>query len=412
MRILFLNPCSELGGAERCLLDLMASMRGTSASPSMDLVVSGPGPLVDEAKRLGISVHLLPMPAAIAELGDSAVGEPSVAGLLRLARDMVLASSSVVTYAGRLRRCVRELAPDVIHSNSIKSHILAVISSGGVPVLWHIRDLIGTRPLVSRILRLASCRASAAIAISKLVEQDARSVLGRLPIHVVYDAIDTEAFRPGIGVGPWLDALAGMETAPAGALRVGLVATYAKWKGQDVFIEAVSRIPAPPGSRPVRYFIIGGPIYETRGSQFTAGELREKVERAGMAHRIGFVPFQREIVQVYRSLDIVVHASTLPEPFGRTISEAMACGRPFVYSGACGAAELLEQGFGIAVKPRDAPALAEAIHTLIDDDSFRGELALWGRELASTVYSRSRLGSELMNVLEIISAVRTHEIVS
>ena len=412
MRILFLNPCSELGGAERCLLDLIASLRASSSCPIMDLAVSGPGALAEEAKNLGVRVHLIPMPPAIAELGDSAVGASAVVKRLRLARDVVLASGSVVAYARRLRRLVRDIAPDVIHSNSIKSHFLAVMANGGVPVLWHIRDLIGVRPLVSRALRVASSRASAAIAVSKLVERDARSVLGNFPIHVVYDAIDTGSFLPGRGDGPWLDALAGLEAAPADALRVGLIATYAKWKGHDIFVDAISRIPAPPGSRPVRFYIIGGPIYETRGSQFTAGELRELAERAGVAHRLGFVSFQRDIAQIHRSLDIVVHASTLPEPFGRTIAEAMACGRPVVYSKACGAAELLELGIGIAIEPLDAEALAEAIHKLIGDESLRGELALWGRELAAIVFSRSRLGGELMNVLEIISAVRTNEIAS
>lgn len=400
MRVLFLNPLSELGGAERCLLDLMASMRDARSDLSMDLVVSSSGPLADEADRLGVQVHVVSMPRAVSALGDSAVGRSAVVGQLRLARDLVLAGMSVVAYARRLRRLVRELAPDVIHSNGIKSHLLAAMASGGVPVVWHIRDLIGTRPLVSRALRLAASQASAAIAISKLVERDARSVLGALPIHVVYDAIDTEEFSPGQEDGAWLDTLAGIEGAPADTVRVGLIATYARWKGQDVFIDAISRIPSPPGSRPVRFYIVGGPIYETRGSQFTVGELRELAERAGVAHRLGFVSFQRDIVKVYRSLDIVVHASTQPEPFGRTIAEAMACGRAVVFSSESGAAELVSE-FGTATfSSCESATLATAISRLATDDALRERIGAQRREQGVRVFSRARLGAEVLGVLD------------
>ena len=60
---------------------------------------------------------------------------------------------------------------------------------------------------------------------------------------VVYNAIDTVQFSPGVGDGARLDELAGLPAASEGTIRVGLVATYARWKGQDLFIE--SDQPAP-----------------------------------------------------------------------------------------------------------------------------------------------------------------------
>ena len=44
------------------------------------------------------------------------------------------------------------------------------------------------------------------------------------------------------------------------------------------------------------------------------------------------------------ALDIVVHASTQPEPFGRVIVEAMACRKAVVSSGIGGAGEILSLG--------------------------------------------------------------------
>lgn len=402
MRILFLNPLSELGGAERCLLDLMASMLEARADLNLDLVVSGPGPLVEESAKIGVRVHVVPMPDAVATLGDSAFVGTAVVKRLRLARDVGRAGVGILEYSRQLRRLVRELKPDVIHSNGIKSHLLAVMASRSVPVVWHIRDLIGLRPVVARALQLVSSQASAAIAISELVKQDARTVLDKLPIDVVYDAIDTDAFSPGPGSGAWLDTLAGFESSPSATLRVGLIATYARWKGQDVFIEAMRAIPEASCGRAVRFFIVGGPIYETRGSQFTVAELRALAERAGVAHRIGFVPFQRDIVQVFRSLDVVVHASTKAEPFGRTIAEAMACGRAIILSRVSGAAELVSDSETRMIEPGNSVALAKEIADVLANDALRLRLGAEGRELAERVYSRERLGPEVLAVVNSV----------
>lgn len=400
MKILFLNPLSELGGGERCLLDLIASLVETRSDLSLDLAVCSQGPLVDEAGRLGVRVHVVPMPGSVANFGDSAFGRSSIAGRLVLARQAAMAALGALAYAWRLRRLVLSLEPDVIHSNGIKSHIVSVLAAGRVPVVWHIRDQIGLRPVVARALRRFAPRASASIAMSNIVERDARPVLGNLPIRVVYDEIDTNAYSPGSGNGAWLDELAGFDAAAGKTVRVGLIATYARWKGQDVFIDAIGRISESRCGCTVRFFIVGGPIYETRGSQFTRDELHARAQRLGVAHRLGFVPFRKDVVEVYRSLDVVVHASTQPEPFGRTIAEAMACGRAVVLSKESGAAELVPASYGNTIAPGDVEALARAIQELVDDDTRRSKLGSDCRALAVEVFSRSRLGAQVLEVLE------------
>ncbi|MBK6425564.1 MAG: glycosyltransferase family 4 protein [Blastocatellia bacterium] len=399
MRILFLNPLSELGGAERCLLDLQASLAELNPAPEMHLAVGGPGPLVDEAEGIGVRVHVVSMPQRLAAVGDSAQGGSSLFGLLRMMRDTALGGAAAIGYVRRLRSLVRGVAPDVLYSNGIKSHLMATLASGGVPVVWHIRDLIGRRRLVARVLRLAAPRATLAIAISRLVERDAREVLGSLPIHVVHDAIDTDAFSPGPGDGDWLDHIAGFPVSPVPVVRVGLIATFARWKGQDVLLDAIARIPESPDGVEVRYFIVGGPIYETRGSQFSEAELCDHADRLGVSARVGFVPFQNGIVEVFRALDVVVHASTQPEPFGRTIAEAMACGRAVVMTNATGAGELTDEQSATQLPPGDAAVLAQAIRTIAVDPASRSRMGNRGREVAVEQYSRARLGSAVMKAL-------------
>src|SRR5262249_52926653 len=156
---------------------------------------------------------------------------------------------------------------------------------------------------------------------------------------VVANAIDLNRFQPGPGAGAWLDRLAGLPSAAPGAVRVGLVATYARWKGHDVFLAAAHRL-RQVAWPPLRFYVIGGRIDRTAGSQWTPAELQARAGVLPAEGRLGFVPFQNDLAPFYRALDIVVHASTRPEPFGLTIAEAMACGRAVVVTRSGGAAEL------------------------------------------------------------------------
>jgi glycosyltransferase involved in cell wall biosynthesis len=214
----------------------------------------------------------------------------------------------------------------------------------------------------------------------------------------MYDAIDTETFRPGDGDGRRLDDLSGLPPAPEDTARVSLIATYARWKGQDLFLDAIRRIPR---DAPARFYIVGGPIYETKGSQFSEEELRALAESLGVPERVGFVPFQSDPADLFRALDVVVHASTLPEPFGRTIVEAMASARPVVVARAGGAAELFTEGVdAVGFTPSDPDSLAGAILGLIRDPDRRLRIACDARRTAEARFTRDRHCGELLSIYD------------
>jgi glycosyltransferase involved in cell wall biosynthesis len=397
-RVLFLNVAGEIGGAERSLLDLLASLRRAAPAVELSLLLAADGPLRGRAERLGVSVTVLPMPDAVRGLGDSGLrGAGRWRSLATLAGRGAGALAAACRYARRLRRFADALRPDVVHSNSIKFHLLTrLVRLRGPLVVWHVRDFLGVRPLMARILRYASGGVGA-VAISQAVGDDARKVLPGVPVAVVYNAIDTDEFSPGPGDGAWLDRLAGLPPAGPDVVRIGLVATYARWKGQDVFLDAAARAVQRLAGRPVRFFLVGGPIYHTAGSQWSDAELRERSQSLLDQGLLGFVPFQQEPAAVYRALDVVVHASTLPEPFGRTIVEAMACGRAVVAANAGGAAELFTEGHdALGVRPGDADALARVLVELTTNPDRRERLGRQGRHTAVERFLRDRLGAEVL----------------
>ena len=119
---------------------------------------------------------------------------------------------------------------------------------------------------------------------------------------------------------------------------------------------------------------------------------------------VGFVPFQLEPAEVYRALDVVVHGSTQPEPFGRTIVEAMACARPVIVANAGGAAELFSDGVdAVGVAPGDPKALSEAILRLAGSPELRRRLGEQARQTAVRRFDRRRVAEEVLAVYQRIT---------
>jgi len=146
-------------------------------------------------------------------------------------------------------------------------------------------------------------------------------------------------------------------------------------------------------------------VYETAGSQHSREELEQLAAGLGLGDRVGFVPFQHDVAPVYRSLDVVVHASTLPEPFGLSVVEAMACGRAVVASDAGGVREIVEPGCtGLLHQPGDACDLASRLRELASDERLRARLGAAAASAVRGPFGRDRFGAELAAAYERLRA--------
>ena len=140
MRIVFLNPSAELGGAETALLDMLAALREARPSWTLTLITSAEGPLAARASALGIPSVPLPFPRSLASLGEWGT-RGSIRGRLRLGAALGTAAFPAMRYASRLRRHLTELAPDVVHTNGLKMHLLgARTRPDGARLIWHMHD--------------------------------------------------------------------------------------------------------------------------------------------------------------------------------------------------------------------------------------------------------------------------------
>jgi len=393
VKIVYLNPSGKLGGAETSLRELLASVRAAEPGWELWLVLGEDGPLASIARDLGVRVAVRPYPQSLARLGDAGRGA-TLGGLAGSA-------APTASYARALARWLRTIEPDIIHTNGLKMHLLgAWVRPRRSSLIWHIHDYVSLRPLMRRLLRPFRKRCAAVIVNSESVARDLEQILPAMRIVPIYNAIDLRRFSPS-GERMNLDAKCGLRPAEPGTVRVGLIATFARWKGHKVFLDALARL---SGDVPVRGYVIGGPIYQTAGSQWSELELHQEAHRLGLDGKLGFTGFLEDTPAAMRSLDIVVHASTQPEPFGMVIIEGMACGKPVIASQAGGAAELIEDGENaLAHQPGDAVGLAKQIERLASDAELRDRLGRAGRVEAEQKYRGRRLAEQLLTLYDQVN---------
>jgi len=403
VRIVFLNPSGELGGAETALIELLAAVRGARPDWTLNLITSAAGPMLARVERLGVPVKAMEFPPALSRLGEWGRRE-SATDRVRLAAGAARAAVPVLSYTLRLRGALTQLAPDIVHTNGLKMHVLGAWCRPPLSkVVWHLHDYPDVRPLSATLLRTHVRRCSAIVANSTSVADRARQLLtGGPAVQPIYNALDLERFTPE-GPALDLDALAGMRPLAANGIRVGLIGTFARWKGHEVFLRALAQVRS---ETPLRGYVIGDSIYRTDASQYSVGELRRIASSIGLNGNVGFTGHIADVPAALRSLDIVVHASVEPEPFGLVIAEAMACGRPVVVSHAGGAAEIA-QGGAVFHTPGNATELAERIGQLVNEPMLRGALAKAGPIAAAQLFSRTRLAEALLPVYERIASERS-----
>ena len=150
---------------------------------------------------------------------------------------------------------------------------------------------------------------------------------------------------------------------------------------------------------PFRVYIVGGPLYETQDSQVSMDELRTAIDRLGLTGSVGLTGFVKDAAAALRALDIVVHASTSPEPFGLVIAEAMAAGRCVVISDSGGVAELVkDHETGLTYRAGDVQQMTEQVRTLLDDPGLTTRIGQAAHTAAGVQFDQQRMSRQLLDV--------------
>jgi glycosyltransferase involved in cell wall biosynthesis len=356
LRVAYLGHSAQPSGAELGLVDLIACLEGVEPR----LVLAEDGPLVELVRERGIAVEVLPLAASARSLRRRDVRP----GSLRAP----LAAAAAAAYVPRLAALLRRRGTALVHANTLKSLIYGLPAArlARLPVVWHVHDRIADDYLpraAVRLVRFAGRHVDAVIANSETT----LASVGRLgvPAAVVHPPVTLPAREPrSRGPQPFAAAIVGR---------------LAPWKGQHVFLRAFAEA-FPRG--PERAVVVGSPLF---GETDYERSLHELVRDLDLGGRVEFRGFRKDVARELERVDAVVHASVLPEPFGRVVVEGMAAGLPVVATRAGGPAEVLTHEVdGLLYPMGDVGALARALTRLAGDERLRLDLGRAGTTRAES----------------------------
>jgi glycosyltransferase involved in cell wall biosynthesis len=265
------------------------------------------------------------------------------------------------TALGYYWRFKRDAIDLVYLNNDASCNLAAALGAtlAGLPTVLHARgfnvDTRGNRWVLSK---LRHC-----IPVSTAVQAELLT-LGLAPekCTVVAEGLDLDAFSPRAPL-PGLRAELGIGSdEPVITLVGGLV----DWKGQDVLLDAapgiLERYPH------AHLLLVGGAYGKDRAF---ADEIARRAAAPALKGRVRLLGMRSDVPDILALSTIVLHASTKPEPFGRTFLEGMALGKAVIASNEGGPLDVIEDGVdGLLIPPRDPQRLADAVLRLLDQPAF------------------------------------------
>ena len=348
--IAYLHETARIAGAENSLLNLIRNLDRKIFEPFF--ILPETGPLSDELEALGVPVIIIPFPKIRNVRG---VGN-AVKKLIELFR-------------GKNIR--------IAHSNSIRTHIYAVVAANrcGIPSVWHQRNLLQRESIdPDRFLSFLADRIicnSAAIAARF-------ETRGKLPdkVQVVFNGVDTGKFSPLISGSRFREELGiGCEE-----IVVGITSRFHQQKGHETFLRAAQMIVSGNLSvnGKVRFLIVGGSVFDEDKNREHV--LRNMAEDLGLKDKVIFAGYRKDMPHVYAAMEIFV-LSSKDEACGRVVLEAMSSGKPVVATNSGGNPEMIEDGIcGFLIRHNDARILAEKIVFLANNPGFAHQMGQAARK--------------------------------
>lgn len=396
MRILFLHSSSDVYGASKIFLQTVALMQ--KQGHDCVVVLSNKGTLQLALEKMGVEVHIV-------NLGIIRRQYFNLAGILNRFQ--------------KWRNAIRVLG-SIVQShkiNLIYSNTAAVLIGGyiakrnGIRHIWHIHEIIEKPAFLHRFLawRFRS-NADKLIVVSKAVEQHWQYALPVNKIAQIYNGIapikpSTEpSFKNSLQI-------------PTDAIVIGMAARIHYWKGQSYFVEIARALLSfqkiaqennlkenigasqnQINEMPALYFLIAGDPFP--GYEYLLDQLQAQLCDPIIEGRIFYIGLVKEMDVFYRSIDLLILPSQLPDPLPTVILEAMQYGLPVVATAQGGALEMVQENeTGIFIPLDNAQLAAEKIYAILQS-TIRDHMGAAGKQRVAKYFSQAAFEKNMLAVFE------------
>lgn len=290
-------------------------------------------------------------------------------------------------------RALKRAKIDLLQTNTVRAHTVGSLAARflGIPCVWIVHDCTFPPDILKKLIHYPA----KIVCVSEYVRDfivEHGGVEAEIKTEIIPNGIDLDAINTDVTN---LRPLQDIDGKPFSFLPhyryVGLVGRIDTWKGQDVFLDAIEVLNREyPQHQKVQYLIIGDITATSEERSMFYERLRDAARRKSLTN-LTFLGRQA-IPDYMRRLDILVHASTEPEPFGRTIIEAWAYGVPVIATKLGAPLSFVAYGkTGLLVEPKDPKDLAQKISLLLEDQHLVETLRMNGKKEVRASYDLARI---------------------
>lgn len=299
---------------------------------------------------------------------------------------------------------IRKEKIDVIYCNGTQAKVVGALMGtlNRRPVIWHVRNIQQTKLLGGIINRCASLAAvKKIICVSQATAAQFRR--GREKLVVIYNGIDVKEYDPAHTKG----GIRAEYSLSEDTIIVGSTGRIVPRKGYDLFIKSAAEAlkNMKRKKKNVKFVIVGDTPYFFRDNHLI--RLKNLVTEFGLDDYFIFTGFRKDVRTSLKDFDIFVIPSSYPDPFPRSVIEAMSFALPVVGFRIGGIAESVEDGVtGILNEPGSAEAMGKAVLKLIEDRELRGRMGKAGRERVMKKYSADKIAEKIQEqILEVANGI-------
>lgn len=363
VRVLYVHGITEVGGAERDLVTLLARLDRARFVPLVAL--PDRGPLFQLLRAQGVEVAVTPVPG------------------WRKLRSLWLRGSALLS----LWRLIRSRRVGLVHANDFWYIPLSARAAAWarVPCVAHVRQEIEPR----RVQQYRMGSVDRLLAVSDQIRETAlRGGLSAERVQTCYSGLDLDQV-PATADGARVRTRHGFDER---TFLVGTVANLFPRKGYEHLIRAVGLASQEvPG---LGCLIVG------EGDATYRAELEALTRELGLAGRVVFAGFQPDVYPCLAAMDLFVLPSVM-EGFGIALLEAMAMGRAVVATKVGGVPEVVEDGVtGLLVPPADPGSLARAIVRLAEAPGLRRAMGEAGARRVRERFHVVRMAGQIAGIYE------------